>query len=131
MVSSSKFPPGIVTRLELSNTFTDPEAASLERKDRILLGILRFIHYATSVNAILLSLMIIFRPSSPEMLTSVIDLYESINTGLKIILRVLITLLCIWVTNAAQKGVVLVAGLYVTSIFMVQNCLVSMRVVWK
>ena len=91
--------------------------------------ILQLIRYGVSASAGLAKAMIIFRPNSPEMLTSVLGLNESESCEfvLKIINIIMGTAVSIWVAVAAEKGVILLASLYVATVFWTKRCLVTIR----
>ena len=95
-----------------------------EETDRILVGLLRFIYYGCTANAILLPLLGILRPDSPEMITSV---FYSTDPCYKHIVRFLATLLFIWHDITAHKGTIALVSLYVTSFTWTQELLISMR----
>ena len=80
-----------------------------------------------SANSNLVRMMIILRPNSPEMFTSVVGLDENSNFVVKAIIRIIGTLVLIWVTIAAERGVILIASLYVATVFWSERSLLSMK----
>ena len=90
--------------------------------------ILRLVNYGISANATLVRVIIILRPNSPEMLTSLLGLdTSSDNFVVRAVMKMVGTLVEIWVTIAAEKGVILFASLLVATIFWTERRLVSMR----
>ena len=80
-----------------------------------------------SANSNLVRMMIILRPNSPEMFTSVVGLDENSNFVVKAIIRIIGTLVLIWVTIAAERGVILIASLYGATVFWSERSLLSMK----
>ena len=83
--------------------FTGPNAASTKRQDRILLATVSFIQYGSSINTALFVGMVILRPQSPEMLTSLLYSNENIDPTMKAILWILTILLTCWALTAIAR----------------------------